>query len=576
MTQGQPPTDSGRTASATRTATRGTDSSGWITGRVIEGDDTPIVGATVSVLGAPDSVLTGADGRFALPRVPLGAHMVKVQRLGFAAKRFALTIAADVRPDVTVTMTRFVPVLPTVTTTAEERMGYHSVGFDRRMQAGIGQFLTYDQIVAKHATTFTQLLQGLRGIQMYEGPMETSPNGATVAGTRGIGSCVAYVVDGVPQQQLMETDALGTPLGAESPDNLVQESEIGAIEVYSPSERPAEFGAMEEHAQDPRNTLDRNTFLRDQPCSLVMIWTRAKLGIDASTSRPSAGSAPPTANQVTRGFTTLMADSACKAPSPIDTAGLLIYATVQGERPNAISDSAWEDYKYHVLSAIDRWGELPSELLLPSFSLPTSRQASSGVPSGNGHDDEEVAPSLSTVLAVTLDRTGAITGIRVAASSMSADADTSVLAMVEAAAQAHAFPPAPPGINSVQLYLVVESAEPAVATRAAVLGELAVPVWRLARPARLTRGAFPGGLIADSTAVERITVMMAVDATGHVVEGTTRLETGPAMPAPAAAESEAAVLKTLPDVRFDPALIGTCRVNEFVVESFTPPKAEPR
>jgi hypothetical protein len=34
------------------------------------------------------------------------------------------------------------------------------------------------------------------------------------------------------------------------------------------------------------------------------------------------------------------------------------------------------------------------------------------------------------------------------------------------------------------------------------------------------------------------------------------------------------VLKSLPDLRFDAALIGACRVNEFVVQSFAPSKAD--
>ena len=34
--------------------------------------------------------------------------------------------------------------------------------------------------------------------------------------------------------------------------------------------------------------------------------------------------------------------------------------------------------------------------------------------------------------------------------------------------------------------------------------------------------------------------------------------------------------QSMPELRFDPALIGTCRVNEFIVQSFTPPKPERR
>ena len=48
-------------------------------------------------------------------------------------------------------MTQFIPVLPTVTTTARERAAYQSVGFEQRMRMGNGQFLTYEQIVEEAA-----------------------------------------------------------------------------------------------------------------------------------------------------------------------------------------------------------------------------------------------------------------------------------------------------------------------------------------------------------------------------------------------------------------------------------------
>ena len=73
------------------------------------------------------------------------------------------------------------------------------------------------------------------------------------------------------------------------------------------------------------------------------------------------------------------------------------------------------------------------------------------------------------MLAFTLDATGALKRARIAASSLSDGADTSVLAIVEQAATAHAFPSLPANVDSVDLYLIVESAEPAPGTHAAVI-----------------------------------------------------------------------------------------------------------
>jgi hypothetical protein len=504
-------------------------------------------------------------------------------------KRFALTIAPGAAPGVTITMTRFVPILPTVTTTADERAAYHSVGFDTRMKMGQGQFLTFDQITKREPSEFTDLLRGMRGIRVWSTPY--AGMGMSVEGTRGLGSCVTYVVDGVQQHQMMETTPTGQQI-PESPDNLIGPSEVGAIEVYTTAERPAGLGGMmetpQEAAQQPQSLSNptnpgqsgpagtrTGVVMLNQQCVLVVIWTRARLGLVGAqeTSSTKAGNNT-MGKEPTRAVTTFAVDSNCSPPAPLDTTSLLVYATVQGSRPEQMSDSAWEDYKYHVLSAIDTSAELPSELFLPSFSLPPdSRHRLSGVAASNRSSEDLVTPSLSTVLAFSLDSSGALKRARIAASSLSDGADTSVLAMVEQAAAVRAFPLLPAGVNSVGLDLVVESAEPTVETHAAVLGQLKVPEWRVSRPARLASGPLPAGLVADSTAPDRVMVMMAVDAKGRVVQGTARLETGTFVPGNASPGSQAQVIKRLPDLQFDPALVGACRVNEFVVESFARPKA---
>jgi hypothetical protein len=502
--------------------------------------------------------------------------MVSVRRLGFAVKRFALTIAAEVAPEVTITMTRFVPVLPTVTTTAEERAGYHSVGFDQRMKMGQGQFLTYDEIVRKQATVFTDLLRQMRGIVVHPAPYG-NPEDDRIVGTRGPGSCVAFVVDGVPQQV------------GETPNHVIETNEVGAVEVYSSAERPAGLGGMDAPDDPPTGgsqtgpTLPggaavgggapSGVVLLNQQCVLVVVWTRARLGLVGAQETPRARAAMGTMErEPTRAVTTFALDSSCSPPSPRDTTDLLVYATVVGTRPESMSDRAWADYEHGVLVAIDRWAELPSELFLPSFSLPVSPQAQRRTSSDGGGSEILVTPSLSTVLAFSLDSSGALEGAHVAASSLSDGADTSVLAMVEQAAAARAFPHLPTGVNPAVLYLIVQSAEPTVGTQAAVLGALEVPEWRLSRPPRL-RESSADGLVADSTAPDRVPVMMVVDASGHVVSGTARLGTSASTPLHASLESQTEILKRLPDLRFDPARIGGCRVSAFAVQSFAPPKA---
>jgi hypothetical protein len=433
MAQGQSPVDSGRTASASPAAIVTNDSTGSFAGRVVQGDGTPVAGAVVSVVGAPDSVLTTTDGHFALRRVPLGARMVSVRRIGFAVKRFALTIAPGTATDVTITMTKFVPLLPTVTTTAEERAAYRSVGFDQRMKMGQGQFLTYDQIIQKQPTHFTDLLQGMRGIRFRQNP--NAGMGASVEGTRGMGSCVSYAVDGVRQNLIEERTSAGER--PESPDNLIEASAIGAVEVYTTAERPPEFNSTIETPDEAPSGGDVSSVGSDlgptapyspgltlpgkggaisfnQQCVLVSIWTRNRLGLVGAQETPKGRAANTTlGKEPTRAVTTFAADSGCSPPRPRDTTDLLIYATVVGTRPDPMSETAWADYKYKVLKAIDQWADLPSELFLPSFSLPVSSQAKPGTSSNKNAPEVFVTPSLSTVLAFSLDSSGALLRARV-------------------------------------------------------------------------------------------------------------------------------------------------------------------
>jgi len=541
------------------------------TGRVTDSAGIPIAQAVVVLVGTIDSAVTNDDGYFAVRNLAPGAYMVSVGRIGFRPERFATTLTAGQTREATIVVTRFVPVLETVTTTARERSAYRAVGFDQRMKIGIGQFLTYDQIVRRQAICLSDMLHQLRGIWV----VGSCPPGAAVTGTRGVGSCVSYVVDGAP---------LGL-IGGESPDNLIEASLVGAIEVYSASERPAGFGGMEEHPMPAPGTPVPPVGFDRQQCVLVMVWTRAKLGLVglpsaslAATSRGRSTTGATTVGGVTRGRAVFVPDSECRPVPPIDTTDLLVYANVEGAPPRPMSDTGWAEYKARVLAALDRWSALPSELLLPSIGLPHVNGVGPHARTHGRHPDFDVTPTLSTVIQFTLDRTGALRNASVVATSLSPNADTSILAMVERAASAHEFPPLPvsgSGEDSVRLYLVIESVAPTWAQRGAVLGQIEVPVWRLTRPARLASGPQPtdaGRVGRDSLHADSVTVRMVVDAAGHPVRRTAQLEVSPLSAGRPPVESEARLLALLPQFRFEPALIGTCRMPQLVVQTFAAPE----
>ena len=197
-----------------------------LAGRVIESrGGAPVAGATVGIYGGSDTTTTSDSGRFGLSHVSPGPHMLWIRRLGFETTRAPVTAAQGRAEALTFSMVRTVPLLPTVSTTAVTR-AYREVGLDGRMRAGIGQFLTYNQIERRHASTLSQLLDQMRGIVVWTHPQNFE---ASVDGTRGVGSCVGFDVDGVPQTELYNPADLPT----DDADNLMDPAMVGAIEVYS-------------------------------------------------------------------------------------------------------------------------------------------------------------------------------------------------------------------------------------------------------------------------------------------------------------------------------------------------------
>ena len=539
-------------------------------GHVMQLDTVPIGQAVVVLSGTRDSVLTLADGSFAFHDAPAGAHLLTVRRVGFRLQRFAITLTSGEPRDVTILLDHAIPVLPTVRTTAEQvRVAYHAIGLDQRMEVGVGQFLTYDQIVARQAKNFSQLLSGMRGIRMWH---ENHSFGTTVEGTRGAGSCVSYEVDGVPQLQLMDQTAsvggLPQSIQPESPDNLFDPSEIGAIEVYSSAARPAGFGGPIEHPNGSSGDAAPKVDMNGQQCVLVVIWTRARLGItDAPNSK-----APPEPTQAslpdaTIGRAIIRPAGGCSIPLAEDTVDLGVYVSVQGSPPRATADSVWAAYRQQVLDLIVRGATLPTELLLPAFGVPFETEKDVAIGRVTGQTPLDITPTLSTVVALDLDSAGQLASADIASSSLSGGADTTVLALVDATSGG--LPPLPVpdrGVTSTRLYVLAASLPAApVNDQAATIGHLEVPAWRLTHPAEEvdspTSTHVNGPGVAPTAGVE-----MVLSEEGKPIPSTTRI-VGFDPPGSTRVVPERELLQLLSQHRYKPAMIGKCDVPALVIES---------
>ncbi len=542
-------------------------SSPLVKGRVAQPDGTPVAGATVGLVGMRDTATTSDSGTFALAGASPGPHMLVVRRLGFEPTRTAVTVSVEHASPVTLTLVRSVPVLATVVTTAEKR-GYHEIGLDRRMKAGAGQYLTYQQIERRQASKLSQLLNGMRGIEVRQDAKNFNP---TVEGTRGVASCVGFVVDGVPQAQLASTTVMGSVLAPDDADNLIEPSAIAAIEVYSSSERPVEFGAgLEERPPTPPGQPLPAIDLSAQQCNLVVIWTKARLGIPPSATPAAAGD-----QSAARARPVFPNVAMCEPPPADDTVALAVVAALQTGQGGGPSDAAWSAYLNGVLSAVRNAFVMPTDLPLGVFGYPFKESAP--ISKSASGASTAAAPGFATVVVFSLDSAGGVSRLRVAASSLSGMLDTTILAAVSDAALAHTFPRLPASHRAdgpMRIDLIVSTGQGTVGGHSAILGHFFAPMWPLRRPASLADGTQPN--LATDVGPTRIgsdsvTLEFVVNEQGRAAMSTVRavgLATG--------SESDGAdraflgrVVHALPGFRFQPALIGACPVRQMMIAGFS-------
>jgi hypothetical protein len=214
-----------------------------VRGTVMTVTGTAVTGARVSVHGAAGAALTNDRGEFVLVGQPSGTQTVAVRRLGYEPAEFALELSPAQPREVTVELSEFVPVLETVVVEANRDAALARVGFSDRQRAGLGRYLTLEDIERRGALRLVDLLANVPPLQS----VNTGGSDRTLVGR--MGGCVQYFVDGMPW------------LGDDSPSDFMSPAEVGAIEVYSEATTPAEF--------------QRGM----RSCSTVVIWTRLKLRV---------------------------------------------------------------------------------------------------------------------------------------------------------------------------------------------------------------------------------------------------------------------------------------------------------
>ncbi len=218
---------------------------GRVTGRVVDAMTMqPIPNADVMIEGTQIGVLSGVNGAFLIPGVPVGTQSVRASLIGYAPATVQVTVAADEAVSVELQLQIQAVVLDELVAT-----GY---GTQRRVAiTGSVATVSADEANVGVISNANQMIQGrVAGIQITENNGE--PGAGLQVRIRGGTSISAsneplYVIDGVPVQNVAtETAGIGvggSPSLPRSPLNLINPNDIESITVLKDASASAIYGS---------------------------------------------------------------------------------------------------------------------------------------------------------------------------------------------------------------------------------------------------------------------------------------------------------------------------------------------
>ncbi len=250
-----------------------------VVGRAVDSISQPIVGAEVGISVLKLSTSTDAFGRYRLPGVPAGAHVLSIRKLGYGP----VDIAIQTPRDTSLTPVILVPgavVLRTVVTRTvgmfgkPARLAYtgkYDEFYERRAySAGSGRFYTREDIDRMDVQDFKDVLRRVPHLQMWDDGgntvlrFPTCATGGIMIKWNGMQVWPSLQYGATPVAALVQLPA-GQMDGNSGPDptatdpleafRTMKASDVEAIEVYpSSSSLPAEAVG--------------------NACAAIFVWTR--------------------------------------------------------------------------------------------------------------------------------------------------------------------------------------------------------------------------------------------------------------------------------------------------------------
>lgn len=222
---------------------------GVLRGHVYDGSGAPMAGVSVRLAGSAHIDLTADDGRFLIAGVPAGSYSVEARALGFSPLEVSVSLQSGDTAKVNFVLNKSVTSLPRVLTIGEPSAFERTSGFGERRRRGNGLFFDRAAIERRGSQRITDLVRGAPGFtlqpvfgrwgQTYDVRMDRVP----AAG--GKACQIDYYINGSEY----------TPSSA-GIDHDFPAQQVEAVEVYRPSEVPAQFSGQRAR------------------CGVILIWTR--------------------------------------------------------------------------------------------------------------------------------------------------------------------------------------------------------------------------------------------------------------------------------------------------------------
>lgn len=222
---------------------------GVLKGYVYDESGAPVARVSVRLPGSSYKDLTDDNGRFLIPEVLAGRYSVEARALGFSPLEASVSLRAGDTAKVNFILNRSVTTLSKVLTIGEPTAFERTSGFGERRRRGIGLSFDRASIERRGSQRITDLVRGAPGFtlqpvfnrwgQSYDIRMDR----VVVAG--GNACQIDYYLNGNQY----------TPSSA-GIDHDFPAQQVEAVEVFRPSEVPAQFGGQRSR------------------CGVIVIWTR--------------------------------------------------------------------------------------------------------------------------------------------------------------------------------------------------------------------------------------------------------------------------------------------------------------